>query len=755
LADNNFGLKIGIEGEKEFKNALRDINQSFKVLGSEMNLVSSEFDKNDKSIQAITARNKVLNKEIDTQKEKIETLEKALNNASDSFGENDKRTQAWQVQLNNAKAALNGMERELKQNDNALEGVAEEFDDAEKQSEQFNRAIKKSADTADNAHGKFTKLGSTIGKIGAGLGVGVAAIGAAAVGAAAGIAKMSLSAAENADEIQTTAEVYGMSAERVQELTYVGTKLDVELDTITKAQSKLTKSMYAAKDPTKAGAAAFNELGISVTDSSGQLRDSQTVMGEAFTALGQMGNETERNALAMKIFGKSAMELNPLIKAGGDEIAKLTEEARKSGAVLSNEGIAGLDKFGDSFEALKLSAKGLAGEFSVGLLPVLNGVVSFVQKMMPELSNAIKTGDFTKLGEVLANGISEAFTSIIGLMGKMLPVVLNILGSIGNVILENLPMIIDSAVSIVMALLQGLIGALPQITQGALQLVLALLDGIIANLPALVEGAIGMIVTLANGIGDALPTLVPKVVDAVILIVETLLNNMDKILGAAMKIIVGLAKGLMNALPKLIDALPRIITSIIDFITNNLPLIIEMGIKLVIQLAVGLIKAIPQLVMKLPEIILALVTGLGKAVGAVAKIGINIVMGLWEGIKSMATWLWDQVSGFFSGIVNGVKGLLGIQSPSTVFAGIGDNMGLGLGEGFLGAMRGVEKKMKKAIPTNFDINASLSGLQPAFAGAALTYNHTGTIRVEGVNDKNQLTGVVDIIIDELRKEVRR
>ena len=182
-----------------------------------------------------------------------------------------------------------------------------------------------------------------------------------------------------------------------------------------------------------------------------------------------------------------------------------------------------------------------------------------------------------------------------------------------------------------------------------------------------------------------------------------------------------------------------------------------MGIKLVIQLAIGLIKAIPQLVMKLPQIIAALIGGLGKAVVAVVKIGVNIVMGLWDGIKSMASWLWQQVSNFFSGIVDGVKGILGIHSPSTVFAGIGDNMGLGLGEGFLGAMRGVETKMKKAIPTNFDINASLSGLKPAFAGGlnTLTYNHTGTIRVEGVNDKGALTGVVDIIIDELRKEVRR
>ena len=85
MADN-FGLKIGIEGEKEFKKALSEINQSFKVLGSEMKLVSSQFDANDKSIQALSARNTVLNKEIDAQRQKIETLRAALQNASESFG---------------------------------------------------------------------------------------------------------------------------------------------------------------------------------------------------------------------------------------------------------------------------------------------------------------------------------------------------------------------------------------------------------------------------------------------------------------------------------------------------------------------------------------------------------------------------------------------------------------------------------------------------------------------------------------------
>lgn len=128
---DTIGLKIGLEGEREFKKALADINNSFKVLGSEMSLVASQFDKNDKSAEALTARNQVLNKEIEQQKQKIETLRSALANAAESFGENDRRTQSWQIQLNNAQAALNGMERELSANNTALEEAENSFDDAE------------------------------------------------------------------------------------------------------------------------------------------------------------------------------------------------------------------------------------------------------------------------------------------------------------------------------------------------------------------------------------------------------------------------------------------------------------------------------------------------------------------------------------------------------------------------------------------------------------------------------------------------
>ncbi len=720
MADN-FGLKIGIEGEKEFKNAIREINQSFKVLGSEMNLVASQFDKQDKSVEAVTARNKVLNKEIELQKEKIATLEKALANAASSFGETDKRTQSWQIQLNNAKAELNKMEREIEANNKALDNTGKEFDEAEKQADEFGREIKKAADQADDAGGRFEKLGGVLKGIGVAMGAALAAIGTAAVGAGKALVDMSVNSAAYADEILTASTVTGMSTDSLQAYKYAAELVDVSLDTLTGSMARNVRSMSSARKGTGEVADAYRRLGVSVTDASGNLRDSETVYWETIDALGKVSNETERDALAMQIFGKSAQELNPLIAQGSVGIAELTEEAKRMGAVMSEDSLNALGKFDDSIQRLKagsVAAKNMLGTVLLPQLQILaDDGVALIGEFTRGLSEA--NGDWTKISEVIGNTVKSFVSMLMENLPKLIQVGLDIVTSIGGAIVENLPVIIDAAVKITMTLLQALIDALPQITNGALQLVIALVQGIIDNLPMLVEAAVQMIVTLATGIGEALPELIPAVVEAVILIVEVLLDNMDKILDAAFKIIQGLAQGLLNALPKLIEALPRIITSIIDFVTNNMPKIIELGITLIVQLAAGLVKAIPELVKSLPQIVAAIIEGLGKAVVSVVEIGKNIVKGIWEGIKSLGSWIKDKVSGFFSGIVDGVKNFLGIRSPSTVFEGIGGNMALGIGEGFDKAMARVADDIQNAVPTDFnvspDINVSGRG---GFSGLA-------------------------------------
>ena len=730
MADN-FGLKIGVEGEKEFKKALADINQSFKVLGSEMKLVESEFGKNENSVQSLTSKNEVLNKQIDTQKDKIETLRKALENASSSFGENDRRTQAWAVQLNNAQAELNGMERELKGNEKALDSVADEFNTAEKQADQFGDELEKTGKDADSAGGKFEKLGSVVKGIGVAMGVAFAAIGTAAISAGKALVDMTVEAAAYADEMLTQSTVTGMSVESLQAYSYAADLVDVSLDTLTSSMSKQIKSMSSAREGTGAATKAYAKLGISVTDAHGELRDGEQVYWEVIDALGKVTNETERDALAMQILGKSAQDLNPLIAQGSEGMAALTDEAKRMGAVLSEESIQKLGQFDDSVQRLKQGSEAAKRVMGTVLLPQLQTLADDGTTLLGEFTTGlIDAGDdFDKISEVIGNTVGGLVDMIMENLPKIIQVGMDIVRAIGSALIENLPTIVECASSIVMTLLEGLIGALPALTEGALQLVLTLVQGIVDNLPAIIEAAIQMIVTLALGIAEALPELIPSIVQAILLIVQVLLDNMDKILEAAFAIIVGLAEGLLNALPQLMEALPQIIMTIVNFITNNLPAIIAMGIELTVQLAFGLIQAIPQLVVRLPEIIAAIVTGLGKAVGSVFEIGKNIVSGLWDGIKSMGSWISDNISGFFSGIVDGAKNLLGIHSPSTVFAGIGTNMGLGIGVGFADAMKLVEEDMKKAIPTEFDgLNIDVDAVSrstPTSNGAG-TEKQTGT-----------------------------
>lgn len=145
----DIGPVIGIEGEKEFRQAIRDINTSMRTLGTEMKVVASQFDKNDKSIRSLTSKNEVLNKQIDMQKQKLSELQKGLSQATEKYGESHRVTQGWQQQVNRATAELNNMERELKENEQAIKNYGKAQIEAFKNSEEFQRVQDKLKGTFD------------------------------------------------------------------------------------------------------------------------------------------------------------------------------------------------------------------------------------------------------------------------------------------------------------------------------------------------------------------------------------------------------------------------------------------------------------------------------------------------------------------------------------------------------------------------------------------------------------------------------
>jgi len=737
MADN-FGLKIGVEGEKEFKNSLREINRDFKVLGSEMKLVTSQFDKQDKSIQAVTARNEVLNKEIEAQKNKVSTLESALKNAAESFGENDKRTKAWQIQLNNANADLNKMERELDENNKALDEASDGFDDAGKEADKFGDEIKDSAKVTDDAGGKFEKLGSVLKGVAAGIGVAMAAIGTAAVTAGKKLFDMANDAAAAGDEIDKASQRIGLSRQGYQEWDYVLSQNGASISSLENGMKKLNNTVDDAINGSTSATDKFQRLGISMEDLQGKSREEifeMTVKG-----LQGISDEGEKAAIANDLLGNSSVELAALLNQSAESTEDLKNKASELGLVMSDESVDAAVNYTDAMDNLTRSFDGVKNNITSQLLPgftmVLDGLTGLITGQ-EGAAEQLKEGARETVEQIaiILPQILEVVTGLISAIAEVAP---DLIIALVNGILDNLPTLIEAATNIIMTIVGGLIEALPQITEGALQLILTLVDGIITNLPALVEAALVMIVTLATGLGDALPELIPSIVEAVILIATTLINNLDLVLDAAFQIISGLAMGLLNSLPTLIEALPQIINSIITFITGNLPRLIEMGVQLTIQLGMGLIRAIPQIVAQLPQIILSIVTGLARGIPSILEVGRNIARGLWDGIASMISWLGEKVKNMVNGIVGGVKKVLGIRSPSRVFAGIGSNMGEGIGEGFTEAMSGVEKDMQGAIPTDFDLdlNSQVTGSLSGSEGAVFDVTIPLTI------DGNILTRVI-------------
>lgn len=231
-----------------------------------------------------------------------------------------------------------------------------------------------------------------------------------------------------------------------------------------------------------------------------------------------------------------------------------------------------------------------------------------------------------------------------------------------------------------------------------------LVNNFVDSLVVAGENIIPRINTVIQGltqlITQASQTIIPLAVD-------TLLQNLPSIVAAGMDMVLAIVNGILDNIDLLIDCTLDLIDVVVDKLIENLPKLIEGGIKLTLALASGIIKAIPQLVAKLPQLITSVIRGLNDGFMRIDEIGKNIVIGIWNGIAKMGDWLWDQVSSFFGGIVNGVKKLLGIASPSKVFAGIGGFMAEGLGEGFDSQFKSIKKNIENSM--NFeDANASIN-----------------------------------------------
>lgn len=631
MADN-FGLKIGLEGEKEFKKALSDINSSFKVLGSEMKLVESQFGKNDTSVNALTARNQVLNKEIEAQKQKIETLRSALENAASSFGENDKRTQSWQIQLNNAEAALNNMEREVSDNEKAIDAMSDEMGDAETAADKLGDEVEETGKQSDEAGGKFEKFGSVMKSVGKALAVTMAAIGTAAVAAGKGLWDMANGVAEAGDAIDKTSQKIGISAESYQEWDYVFQRCGADVNNLQTGMKKLSGVITDAAGGSDSAAQKLSAVGLSIEDLNGKSQDEQ--LSIVISALQDMESGAARTAVANDLLGKSAVDMAAVLNMSAEETEALKQEAQDYGMVMSNEAVAASAAFEDSLTRMQGTMGGLKNRMVGELLPGITMI-------MDGLSDLVAGNE--QAGEELTNGV----TSVIETVTEMIPQAVELISLIAAAILESAP-------SIISALAEGIINAIPTLLPVILQVITELVTALLELLPQIVNAGMQIIASLITGIATALPTLIPQIVEIIVQIVQTLIDNLPLILDAALQLITGLAEGILNAIPVLIDALPEVILSIVDFLLDSIPQIIDTGIKLLTSLVEALPEIITAIVEAIPKIIDGIITAVINAIPLIIEAGIKLLVSLIQALPQIITTIVAAIPKIVSGLVDAI-----------------------------------------------------------------------------------------------------
>lgn len=307
---------------------------------------------------------------------------------------------------------------------------------------------------------------------------------------------------------------------------------------------------------------------------------------------------------------------------------------------------------------------------------------------------------------VILGGISQLVSSA---STTIIPMVI-------TTITDNLPMLLQAAVTLVGALGQGIIDNLSAITQAASDILFFLANGLIENLPTLIDGivqvtltivqmltspdfltqlietAILLIMTLAQGLIDAIPQLIAAVPLIIGNLLAAIIVELPNIIQMGIDLLFALIDGIIKCIPELVAAVPTLIIAFINGIVNNLDKIILAGPQIIVSLITGIIGAIPELIAAVPRIIAAIADtirnydwgGIGKNIVRGLKNGIS---GMWGNIKS---WFSDKVNG----LVSGVKKILGIASPSKVFAGIGGFMAEGLGEGFDDQFKSVKKDIE-------------------------------------------------------------
>lgn len=463
--------------------------------------------------------------------------------------------------------------------------------------------------------------------------------------------EMITGAAEYGDTIDKMSQKMGMSSDAYQEWDFVLQHCGASIESLKPAMKTLATAAESGSD-------AFAQLGISQEQIAGMSQEQ--LFDATIAGLQNVTDETQRTYLAGKLLGRGATELGPLLNTSADDVADMRAQVHDLGGVMGSDAVKAAAAYQDSLQNMQYAFSGLKNNISGELLPTLTLIMDGVTKML--------TGG----GDEVAAAVGDLVVSLSGQLTAQAPRMMSV------------------ALTFIAALVTGLLSALPDLTGTEIELVGALLLGIAEQLPGIIVAA----ATAVQGIADKL----------------TAPESITLLVQAAVQILLALANGLVGALPELIDTIPIIITNLVDAVLASLPEIVEAGLQIIIALASGIITNSGHVLAVVPKLIVALVHAFGSYVSSVAGIGKAIIDGIRKGITEQWQRLKSDVSHLFTGLVDWIKKLLGIHSPSRVFADIGQNMAAGIGDGWASTIGDINRQIGESLQPQYVVGVDMQGL---------------------------------------------
>ena len=628
--------QIILEGEKEYRAACKGINTSLREIGSEMKLATAEFGDNAESIEALTRKQDILQKQLDEQAKKAKAAEAALKKMREAGIEpTNPAYQKMQTNLNNTKADMVKIQKEI--------------DDTSKKLKKSKVDWKSMGETVQD-------VGSAIGKTGKAIGAAVASMGAA-IGAAAGVftglAESTREARENMGKLETGFTTAGHSAEDAKN-TYT------ELYGILGDDGQATEAAahLAQLTNNEKELATWTDIATGVYATFGDSLPIENLT-EAANETAKTGQITGGLADALNWAGVSEDEFQSKLDACTSEQERQALITETLNGLYSDAAEAYREVNGDIIEAQKATANLNSAMAALGA--IAEPIVTKLKQLAADLLQQI-----TPFVELIGTGLTGALEGAEGAAQQFSEGLLGLVMFAVEKLVEMIPRFLEFAMQMIGTLATGIIEALPTLVPAVMQIIAQIMQILIDNIPMLITVAAQIIQQLASGIGTALPTLIPMIVQIVMQIVQSLVDNIPMLIDAALQLITGLAQGIINAIPVLVAALPQVITSLVNGLLAAIPQIIQAGIDLLTSLISALPEIITTIVSAIPEIINGIITALLENIPQIVQAGIDLLVALIQALPQIITTIVQAIPQIISGIVNAL-----VQNiPQIIQAGI-------------------------------------------------------------------------------------